>query len=167
MGLECVAARRKFRRYRRLRRPLPGISPGSSGGYFPHYVSGCIGLPQGVYRRPAWVAWRFHLFFAAPANRRGYAGELGDLPPPFPHGILGQMAWRLAAFPPGRPHRGAPILCPSRKSGNPVNRERAEKRRKSLLSFIIWAGQQVAQCAAISPPLGANASASLPAQLSY
>ena len=113
---------------------------------------GCVAVPS---------------FFRGSRQQTGVRRGIGGFTPPFPHGILGQMAWRLAAFPPGRPHRGAPILCPSRKSGNPVNRERAEKRRKSLLSFIIWAGQQVAQCAAISPPLGANASASLPAQLSY
>ena len=107
---------------------------------------GCVAVPQ-VFVLPSIFFWMLGCATAEsspPQNRTrdGASDCTVVIAYPLPHGriletlILGFAGDERSFLSPPE----APILCPSRKSVNSVSRGRVEKRRKSLLSFIIWAG---------------------------
>ena len=107
---------------------------------------GCVAVPQ-VFALPSIFFWMLGCATAEsspPQNRTrdGASDCTVVIAYPLPHGriletlILGFAGDERSFLSPPE----APILCPSRKSVNSVSQGRVEKRRKSLLSFIIWAG---------------------------
>ena len=119
---------------------------------------GCVAVPQ-VFALPSIFFWMLGCATAesSPPQNRTWDGASDCtvvIAYPLPHGriletlILGFAGDERSFLSPPE----APILCPSRKSVNSVSRGRVEKRRKSLLSFIIWAGLRLRS----APPLSST-----------